>query len=478
MTNIDEYLQITNLYFNYRHDLNTSIINYANREHTNISIIKNLIINNFGIIIYNNWCNNLNKLYLIKCSIKVIPEEINNFINLKELDLSKNKIKNITNIFNLTSLKLLALSNNKINNISNDIKYLSNLENLYLNNNKIINITEIKYLTNLKHLYLSYNKIVLIPPEIKYLSNLINLVLFNNKIKTIPCEIKYLNNLKDLNLSNNLIIDIPKEIKYLTNLYYLDLSFNNINKIPYEIIYLIKLMYFYINNNNIIYIPNYIIYCRDLSQFDYRNNQIENISPIVYRFLNKVRNDKILEVYNDNQNVHNHSIQESIFYSIVNIINQNYIFNYDDIINNIIHDDIINDNCKKLLLEYCDNKDIHSRTQLTFKELLCYVWTFINSLDTNNEIKSILNIEMIDSDCKCFTGRISRLINCLNGFTDLVKINISDNQQIGNIIVLIKEKLKSQNNYSIEKHKEFVINELIERKFNKEIIDQWINFIE
>ena len=37
---------------------------------------------------------------------------------------------------------------------------------------------------------------------------------------------------------------------------------------------------------------------------------------------------------------------------------------------------------------------------------------------------------MLDSECKCFTGRITRLINCQNGFSDLVKINISDNQQI------------------------------------------------
>jgi hypothetical protein len=71
-----------------------------------------------------------------------------------------------------------------------------------------------------------------------------------------------------------------------------------------------------------------------------------------------------LQVYNDNQNIHNHYIQESIFNSVVNIINQNYIYN-------IIHDFILNDNTKKLLLKYCNNKDIHYKTQLTFKDLLC-----------------------------------------------------------------------------------------------------------
>jgi hypothetical protein len=145
---------------------------------------------------------------------------------------------------------------------------------------------------------------------------------------------------------------------------------------------------------------------------------------------------------------------------------------------NIINDNILTEKSKNLLIEYSENKDIHSYTQLTFEELLCNVWTLINTLNTKDEIKSILNTEMNDSECKCFTGRISRLINCLNGFSDLVNIHISDNQQIGNIIVIIKEKLELENNYNIEIHKKLVEKELIERKFSKEIIEEWINFIE
>ena len=144
---------------------------------------------------------------------------------------------------------------------------------------------------------------------------------------------------------------------------------------------------------------------------------------------------------------------------------------------NIIHDTILTEKSKNLLIEYCENKNIHSYTQLTFEELLCNVWTLIHTLGTKDEIKSILNTEINDSECKCFTGRISRLVNCLNGFTDLVNIHISDNQQIGNIIIIIKERLELENNYSIEKHKELVIQELKEREFKDEIINEWIQFI-
>jgi hypothetical protein len=194
-----------------------------------------------------------------------------------------------------------------------------------------------------------------------------------------------------------------------------------------------------------------------------------------------MNNNKDLQIYNDSQNIHNHSIQESLFNSIVNIttlceFNNN--INYENVINNILEDNIINDKCKSLLIEYCKNKDVHLKTQLTFEELLCYIWTLIETLDTKNEIKKILNIEIKDSYCKCFTGRITRLVNCLHGFTDLVKINISDNQQIGNIIVIIKEKLILAHKYTIEKHKELVLVELKERGFNDEIIDEWMTYIE
>jgi hypothetical protein len=65
----------------------------------------------------------------------------------------------------------------------------------------------------------------------------------------------------------------------------------------------------------------------------------------------------------------------------------------------------------------------------------------------------------------------------LNGFTDLVKIEIADNEQIGNIIILIKDKLESENKYTIEMHKELVTKELTERGFSSQLINEWIEFI-
>ncbi len=85
---------------------------------------------------------------------------------------------------------------------------------------------------------------------------------------------------------------------------------------------------------------------------------------------------------------------------------------------------------------------------------------------------------MIDSVCKCFTGRMSRLINCLNGFDPLVNIQIADNEQIAQIIEGVRVGLERENKYELELHKELVREQLIERNYDNVVIEKWISHIE
>jgi hypothetical protein len=80
---------------------------------------------------------------------------------------------------------------------------------------------------------------------------------------------------------------------------------------------------------------------------------------------------------------------------------------------------------------------------------------------------------MKDSMCKCFTGRLSRLVNCLNGFDERISIKINDKDQILNIIINIRNKYES-----VEKQKEEVIKELKERGFNEDVINEYIVYLE
>ena len=74
------------------------------------------------------------------------------------------------------------------------------------------------------------------------------------------------------------------------------------------------------------------------------------------------------------------------------------------------------------------------------------------------------------------TGRISRLVNCLAGYDNLVIVQIADNEQIGTIIELIQTRLGE--NYSVEEHKRISILELTERGYNQEVILEWVEYIE
>ena len=139
-----------------------------------------------------------------------------------------------------------------------------------------------------------------------------------------------------------------------------------------------------------------------------------------------------------------------------------------------MENELLNDKTKSLLFDYILNENLFNN--ITFKELLLVVLTIIETKENKNDIYEILNQEINDAECKCLTGRISRLINVLNGQDERIIINISDKEQIGNIIVLIKNNLG--NDYTIEKHKELVIKELKERGFNEEIINEYVNYIE
>jgi hypothetical protein len=85
---------------------------------------------------------------------------------------------------------------------------------------------------------------------------------------------------------------------------------------------------------------------------------------------------------------------------------------------------------------------------------------------------------MIDSVCKCFTGRMSRLINCLNGFDPLVNIQIEDNEQIAQIIEVVRVGLERENKYDLELHKKLVKEQLIERNYDEAVIEGWVTNIE
>jgi len=219
------------------------------------------------------------------------------------------------------------------------------------------------------------------------------------------------------------------------------------------------------------------------------------------RWLNRLQNIQHntynIQVYGNSQNVHDSSIQESVRSSMSKLLNQSNIatFNPDTLTDNIVLDTVLTSKSKDQLLYYISTTSSQEELvelSLTYGELLWTVWQTIHRLGgfdetTQQQIKQILNQELEDSDCKCFTGRMTRLVNCLNGFSPLVEIKILDGVQIGNIVAIIKQRLETnqyevkdvyKGGYTVEKHKEEFRKEMLDRGENMKLIDEWIEYIE
>ena len=120
------------------------------------------------------------------------------------------------------------------------------------------------------------------------------------------------------------------------------------------------------------------------------------------------------------------------------------------------------------ILNYYDDKTDHSTYLLTYSDLLRYVWSHINN---NKEILAVLNQEIKDGLCMCFTGRLTRLLNVLVGFYDDIELQISDSEQITNIIMSLKNK------YDGDELKDKVREELLDRKYDVTIINEWLDYL-
>jgi Leucine-rich repeat (LRR) protein len=413
-----------------------------------------------------------------------------NLPNLQELDCRYNKLTTLVEL-NLPNLQLLYCSNNQLTTLGT--LNLPNLQRLYCINNQLTTLCELN-LPNLQHLYCYNNQLTTL--EELNLPNLQMLDCSDNKLTTLGhlnlpilqkllCYNNELTTLGQLNLPN--LLDLycyNNKLKTLgelnlPNLQILDCSHNNLTTLGQ--LNLPNLQQLDCRRNQLTTLPLTLMNTI-LNYINYANNEIDNLPLTLIRFINNIRQGNLnrINLYNDTQNIHNSSIQLTVKESINRLSEKFRLvkFNLEDLTNQILEDKVIN--CKERLIQYMSNKEEHSLLLLNFAEILWLVWQVINEFEpeTQIEIKKRLNEEIQEAECMCYTGRCNRLINCLNGFSDLVEIKIQDSSQIGNVIVIVKERLEDNNEYTIDKHKEEVKKELLERGYELETINEWIEYIQ
>ena len=169
--------------------------------------------------------------------IKELPEEIKSFSNLKELDISYNKINELPDwIGNCRSLKKLNLRGNCIDSLPDSLGELKNLVFLDAGINHIKEISDnLKQLTSLEYLdleSLSNYKIKNLPDWIGELSALTFLNIRHCGFKELPESIKNLSNLKTFYFGANCLPELPQWLGSMTQLEELDISANEFFTIP------------------------------------------------------------------------------------------------------------------------------------------------------------------------------------------------------------------------------------------------------
>jgi Leucine-rich repeat (LRR) protein len=162
------------------------------------------------------------------CLPGVLPKEIGEYSNLIELNLVKNKLKNLPDEFSkLKNLRILQLDKNELTEFPESIGNLKNLKFLSISENKIkIICNQIEGLEELEILDLSSNALEELPAEIANLGELQFLGLKNNRLKSVPSEIWTLYKLKQLWVGSNLLEDLPDEIYDMDDLQILGICEN------------------------------------------------------------------------------------------------------------------------------------------------------------------------------------------------------------------------------------------------------------
>ncbi len=387
-------------------------------------------------------CINLQKIYCCYNKIKIL-QPLYNCVNLQEFDCSYNQIITLEPLHNCVNLQILNCCGNKVTSLK-QLHTCVNLQILNCDTNKIVSLEPLYSCINLQKLSCDCNQIISLKP----LSNCLDLqVLYcsYNRLKSLE-PLSNCINLHTLQCNNNLIT-LLEPLSNCVNLHTLQCFQNQIRSLG----------------------P--LVHLRRLRYIDYSGNPIEIPTMQIQRMLNRIDSNRKSSIYYDNQNVHDTEIQRTVCDSVQNLLKDpKNDFIVDDIINSSLNESTI-----ESLIEYCHDQTIHSIHLITYQELFSLVWNRIQNSIHQSELMKILEEQIADSQCKCFTGRFNRTLSVLVGFFDDIKINISDKSRISAIILNSKDKIIP---YDAVKHKEAATKELIEAGYLEVDFKDWIDAIE
>ncbi len=211
--------------------------------------------------------------------ISSLPNNLSNLKNLKELDVSGNKLSKIPDSIRALrhQLRILNLSSNRLSHLTNAVCDLDKVRVVDVSMNMLVSLPErIGNMRSLTELYASDNKIVSFPPSIQSCSSLRYLHVRKNRLTEVPQYMEYLIHLEVMNLRQNNLVDfqsplsslksllidtndfrdMPEALFKCHNLEFLSMEDNLLKRIPSEIQELRRLRALYLSYNEIAELPS------------------------------------------------------------------------------------------------------------------------------------------------------------------------------------------------------------------------------
>jgi Leucine-rich repeat (LRR) protein len=356
-------------------------------------------------------------------------ETVKKLEGVKKINLAHNKLTSFPEwITDMTELEEIDIRNNQIKSLPDGLEKLTKLKVLQVSSNLLDKFPPVLgKLPQLKELYLSQNEMTSIGPEIGKLVNVEKMTLSNNKLPELPAEMGEMRNLKTVCVRNNKLRTFPPQLANLTR----------------------------------------------LTGFTHSDNEIEYIPPPFQRLLDRVNQRHGNQVYHDSQNVHNSDVQRSFLATLQKLFGTKPELNLEQTINEILDNPVLTEKSKKAIADFTSIKEVHSVANVSYGDLLTAVWDRVRKNPAKDEICKVMNSDLNDSICVCFTGRITRLVNALNGFDPDVVIQISSNEQLSNLVLKIRNQYKE-----VEDQKKALVEAMKERGFGQDEIDEWCAYLD
>ncbi len=211
-------------------------------------------------------------LLLNQLELTAIPEEVYQFPNLTELDLSKNALHELPARLttDLPKLQKLSVLYNKIPDDSVFFALNKHLTSLNLQGNRLTDIPRtVRQNKRLQSLWMGNNELkALNANSFRKLRRLADLNLYNAGLSNLPTGIGRLKRLKILDIYHNPLAELPRQIGRLRRLEELGASHNQLRALPESVGKLRRLRKLYVHHTQIGRLPTSLARLRQLTVLD------------------------------------------------------------------------------------------------------------------------------------------------------------------------------------------------------------------